>query len=162
MMPEIQRILYTTDLRDNSAYVFRYAINSARKHDAKIIILHVLEELPSSAQAMMHHYLNEEQQKKISEENIAHTMNRIGKRLKIFCDRELKDDPESMDRIESIEICKGYPADVILQKVNEFECDAIVMGTHGKSGLKNILIGSVAQKVIGLAPCPVLVVPTLK
>jgi len=65
MMPEIQKILYTTDLSDNSAYAFRHAINFAKKHDAKIIILHVLEGSLSSAQAVIQTYLNEEQQKKI-------------------------------------------------------------------------------------------------
>ena len=74
MMPEIQKILYATDLSDNSAYAFRYAINSAKRHDAKIIILHVLEALPSYAQTMVQYYLDEEQQKKISERNIAHTI----------------------------------------------------------------------------------------
>ena len=77
MIPEIQKILYTTDLSDNSAYAFRYAINSAKKHDAKIIILHVLEELPSNIEALVASYIDYDQQKKISEENIAHTMDRI-------------------------------------------------------------------------------------
>ena len=162
MMPEIQKILYTTDLSDNSAYVFRYAINSAKKHDAKIIILHVLEELPSSARAMMQHYFNEEQQKKISEENIAHTMDRISKRLKIFCDRELKDDPESMDRIESIEICNGYPANEILKKVDELECDAIVMGTHGKGIIRDTYLGSMTKKVLRRVRKPVFIIPLPK
>ena len=39
MLPEIKKLLYTTDLSDNSAYAFRYAINSAKQHDARIIIL---------------------------------------------------------------------------------------------------------------------------
>jgi len=44
MIPEIKKILYATDLSPNSAYALRYAINSAKKHDAGIIILHVVEE----------------------------------------------------------------------------------------------------------------------
>ena len=44
MMPEINKVLYATDLSPNSAYAFRYAINSANKHDADIIILHVVQE----------------------------------------------------------------------------------------------------------------------
>jgi hypothetical protein len=39
MIPQIKKILYTTDLSDNSIHVFRYAMGSARKHDAGIIIL---------------------------------------------------------------------------------------------------------------------------
>ena len=42
MIPKIKKILYATDLSDNAVYVLRYAIDSAQKHDAKIIILNVL------------------------------------------------------------------------------------------------------------------------
>ncbi|MBW1779423.1 MAG: universal stress protein [Deltaproteobacteria bacterium] len=162
MMPEIQKILYTTDLSDNSAYVFRYAINSAKRHDAKIIILHVLEALPSTAQAIMRSYLNEEQQKKMSDDIATHVLDRIRKRLKVFCERELKDDPESMDRIESIEICEGYPADEILKKVDELECDAIVMGIHGKGIIRDTYLGSVTKKVLRRIRKPVFIIPLPK
>lgn len=63
---------------------------------------------------------------------------------------------------ETIVHMGGQPQDFIIQEAKDKDIDLIVMGTHGRSGLKNILIGSVAQKVIGQAPCPVLVVPTLK
>ena len=43
MIPKIKSLLYATDLSENSAYAFRYAINSAQKHDARIHIVHALE-----------------------------------------------------------------------------------------------------------------------
>ena len=43
MIPKINKILYTTDLSLNASYVFRYALNSAEKHNAKIHILHVVQ-----------------------------------------------------------------------------------------------------------------------
>ena len=162
MMPEIQKILYATDLSDNSAYAFRYAINFAERHDAKIIILHVLEELPSYAQTMVKSYLNKEQQKRMLDETVTQVLDRIRKRLKIFCDRELKDDPESMDRIESIEICEGYPPDEILKKVDELECDAIVMGTHGKGIIRDTYLGSMTKKVLRRVRKPVFIIPLPK
>ncbi len=45
MIPKIQKILYATDPSENSAYAFRYVIHSAKKHDADIIILYVLEKI---------------------------------------------------------------------------------------------------------------------
>ena len=162
MIPKIQKILYATDLSANSAYAFRYALNSAKRHDAKIIILHVMEELPSNIKALVASYIDDDQQKKISEENIAHTMDRISKRLKIFCDKELKNDPESMDRIESIEVCHGYPADEILKKVDELECDAIVMGTHGKGIIRDTYLGSMTKKVLRRVRKPVFIIPLPK
>ena len=60
MIPKIQKILYATDLSQNSAYAFRYAINSAKKHDASIIILHVLEKVPPFAHALVDSQLGQE------------------------------------------------------------------------------------------------------
>ncbi|MBW1862925.1 MAG: universal stress protein [Deltaproteobacteria bacterium] len=162
MMPEIQKILYATDLSDNSAYAFQYAMNSAKKHNAGIIILHVLEELPPTARTLVGYYVGEEQQKKIFEESVKQTMDRIRKRIKIFCDRELKDDPEFADRVESIEVCKGYPADEILKKADELNCDAIIMGTHGKGIIRHTFLGSVTKKVLRRVRKPVFIIPLPK
>jgi nucleotide-binding universal stress UspA family protein len=49
MIPKIKEVLYTTDLPNNSAYAFRYAVSSAQRHDAQIYILHVIEKLSPSA-----------------------------------------------------------------------------------------------------------------
>ena len=151
MIPEIKRILYTTDLSPNSAYALRYAINSANKHDAGIIILHVVEEMAP--------FFDEERLKVISETKIAEAMDRIRKRLKIFCDRELKDDPESADRVVSIEVCQGYPPEEILRKADELNCDVIVMGTHGKGIIRHSFLGSAAQKVLRRVRKPVFIIP---
>jgi len=151
MIPEIKRILYTTDLSPNSAYALRYAINSAKKHDAGIIILHVVEEMAP--------FFDEERLKAISENKMAEAMDRIRKRLKIFCDRELKDDSESADRVVSIEVCQGYPPEEILKKVDELNCDVIVMGTHGKGIIRHSFLGSAARKVLRRVRKPVFIIP---
>lgn len=56
----------------------------------------------------------------------------------------------------------GNPHEFIIQEAKDKEIDLIVMGTHGRSGIKRVLLGSVAQNVIGHAPCPVLVVPNVE
>jgi len=151
MIPEIKKILYATDLSPNSAYALRYAINSAKKHDAGIIILHVVEERAP--------FFEEERLKAISEKKIAEAMDRIRKRLKIFCDRELKDDPEYADRVVSIEVCQGYPPEEILRKADKLNCDVIVMGTHGKGIIRHSFLGSAAQKVLRRVRKPVFIIP---
>lgn len=60
---------------------------------------------------------------------------------------------------ETIVHMGGKPHEFIVQEAKEKSIDLIAMGTHGRSGLKRILMGSVAQNVIGHAPCPVIVVP---
>lgn len=52
----------------------------------------------------------------------------------------------------------GTPAEGVVEYARGHDCDLIVMGTHGRTGLQHILMGSVAEKVIRTAPCPVMVV----
>ena len=53
----------------------------------------------------------------------------------------------------------AQPAEAILEFAREKEIDLIVMGTRGRSRIKRLILGSVAQRVVGQAPCPVMVVP---
>jgi nucleotide-binding universal stress UspA family protein len=162
MIPKIQKILYATDLSENSAYAFRYAVNSAKKHDATIIILHVIEQMSPFVRSLVDTYIDEEERKKLHDEKMTYTMDRIRNRLQIFCDRELKDDPECVDKIESIEVVEGYPADEILKKADELNCDAIIMGTHGKGFISHAFLGSVAERVLHRARKPVFIIPLPK
>lgn len=159
MIPKIQRLLYATDLTPNSAYAFRYAINSAIKHDAKIIILHVFEAPSPAVRTHMEFYLDDEQRKRIFDERANYALERIKKRLQAFSDKELKEYPKAEDRIESIQVREGFPADMILEKADELECDAIVMGTHGKGIIANAFLGSVAKRVLRRTRKPVFIIP---
>ena len=159
MIPKIRRILYATDLSPNSAYAFRYAINSAVNHDAKLIILHAFESPGRKVRAQMEFYLDEEKRKEIFGERVSYALERIKKRLRDFSDKELKEYPKAEDRIESIQVCEGFPADMILEKANELECDAIVMGTHGKGIIANAFLGSVAKRVLRRTRKPVFIIP---
>lgn len=162
MIPQIKSILYTTDLSDNSTEVFKYAMNSAKQYDAGIIILHVFEPLPTTANAVTLAYLTEEQTNKISEERQAYANDRIQKQLKIFCEKELENDPECADRVKSIELCEGFPPDVILMKADEFNCDVIVMGTHGKGIISSTFLGSTSKRVLRRTRKPVFIIPLPK
>jgi len=150
-MPEIKKILYATDLSPNSAYAFRFAINSAKKHDADVLILHVIQERAP--------FFEEERLKMISEEKKVEAMDQIKKRLKILNDKERKADPKSADRVVSIEVCEGYPPEEILRKADELNCDVIVMGTHGKGIIRHSFLGSTAQKVLRRVRRPVFIIP---
>jgi nucleotide-binding universal stress UspA family protein len=57
-------------------------------------------------------------------------------------------------------LVEGDAATVILQVATEIKCDLIVMGTHGRTGLSRLLMGSVAEQVVRNASCPVLTVKT--
>ena len=159
MIPEIKRILYTTDRSDNSAYAFRYAISSALKHGAGIIILHVFELITTTNRKVLDLYLDEDLRKKIFNERVSDTIGRIRKRLKIFCDKEFNGDPKYADKVESIEVCEGFPPDMILRKADELNCDVIVMGTHGKGIIRNTFLGSSSIRVLRRTRKPVFIIP---
>ena len=159
MIPEIRKILYATDLSANSAYAFRYAIISAKKHDAKIVVLHVLEQLSPGAQAMVGAYIDGEVQEKVLKGNITFTRDRIRKGLKTFCERELKGDPDCADRVDSIEVCEGFPVEEILKNADELNCDVIIMGAHGKGMIKHAFLGSTTKRVLRRVKKPVFIIP---
>jgi nucleotide-binding universal stress UspA family protein len=159
MIPKIKEILYATDLSENSAYAFRYAVNSAQQHGAKIHILHVMEEIKTNILAA---YYDLEKLQEIREKGKEEIKVRIQKRLETFCQRELMKDPECRDLVASTEVVEGDPAAEILRKADELGVDLVVMGTHGKGLLEHAFLGSVAEKVLHRIKVPVLTVPIPK
>ncbi|MBN1847584.1 MAG: universal stress protein [Deltaproteobacteria bacterium] len=158
MILEIQSILYATDLSKNSAYAFLYATDLSEYNKARIHIIHVIEELPPSVKAMVEGYLTPEQMENLSHQK-SNTVEKIRNRLHLFCENFQKGDPQCELRVASIDISEGYPANEILKKANEKNCDLIVMGTHGKGVISHAFLGSVAEKVLRRTKIPVFVIP---
>ena len=165
MIPNIQKILYATDLSPNSVYALRYAMYSAIKHDADIIILHVFEKVDPASNAWLDPYLFEARHRKNNNEHIIETKDLIQKRLKAIREnelKELKNNPEFEDMGISIEICEGFPAEEILSSAEELNCDAIIMGTHSKGIIANTFLGSTAKRVLRRTRKPVFIIPLPK
>ena len=159
MIPRIKKILYATDLSENAGYAFRYAVNAAQQHAGKIYIVHVLEEIKGNILWM---YSVAEKLLEAREKGKEEIKDRIQKRLEIFCQRELLQDPECRDLVASTEIVEGDPAAEILRKADELGVDLVVMGTHGKGLLEHAFLGSVAEKVLHRIKIPVLTIPIPK
>ena len=162
MMPDIKKILYATDLSDNSAYALRYAVNLALKHDAEIAILHVFEPISTTNSRVLELYLNDELRRRIFNGRASDTIDRIRNRLEAFCDREFNGDQNLAARIDSVQVCEGFPAEEILNKADTFDCDVIVMGTHGKGFIRHTFLGSTAKRVLGRTRKPVFIIPLPK
>ena len=86
---------------------------------------------------------------------------KIEKKAKEFLERVKDKASQKNISCETIVRTGGQPHELIVREAKEKNIDLIVMGTHGKTGLKKLIMGSVAQRVIGYAPCPVLVVPAI-
>jgi len=155
----VKKILYTTDLSKNSAHAFQYAVDYAEKHDAQIVILYVYEALRWGDRTQLEDNLLIAKQFKSAAGNKENTINNIRKRLSNFCEKVKKEDPSCTFRVDTIEVCEGYPANTILEKADEFDCDLVVMGTHGKGPISHAFLGSVAEKVLRRSRRPVLTVP---
>ena len=159
MIPKIQNVLYTTDLSKNSAYAFRYAVNTARQHNAHIHLLHVIGAIFPQEEALLLVYIDQkelDQRRKDAKEEMHR---RIEERLKQFAERELKDDPSTLKRIVGTHVVEGDPATEILNMADKLDSDIIIMGTHGKGVLSHAFLGSVSEKVLRRIRKPVYIIP---
>ena len=146
MIPKINKILYTTDLSLNSAYVLRYALNSAEKHDAKIDVLYAVQPTGEMGFALP----------AVDTKSI---IEKIKRRIENLAKEELKDKPSLINRVSEIRVIAGDPAAVILQAVQDLKPDILIMGTHSKGIIANAFLGSVAVKVLQRSKVPVYVIP---
>jgi nucleotide-binding universal stress UspA family protein len=154
MIPQIKKILYATDLSKNSSYAFLYATDMARKHNAKIIILHAIDPVPPYVEAYsgMTVEMKEKQQKETVEE--------LKKHLQAFCRKaETQIGSPCAELVSKIRVPRGHPPEEILNAADEEGCDVIVLGTHGKGFLAHAFLGSVSNAVLHRTRKPVLIVP---
>jgi nucleotide-binding universal stress UspA family protein len=158
MIPQIKKILYSTDLSKNARYAFSYAAEIANKHNAKITILHVLEEISHSASVRLSSLLGEERWRDIQDRNVQQVIDTIKERLDKFCQDTQKELIDCPFIVENIVIKQGNPGDEILDQADLTNCDLIVMGTHGQGSLVNAMLGSTARWVVRRSEKPVLVI----
>jgi nucleotide-binding universal stress UspA family protein len=161
MIRKIKKILYATDLSETANHAYLYAVDLAKKYDAEIVALHVLEEIPPTTRTLFDTVVDEGRFQKTLKDRVSHSTKQVRDQLKALCDRELKGDTECMDRMVSIEVCEGHPEDHILKKVEELKCDTIVMGTHAKGIFKGT-VGSVTRRVLRQVKKPVFVTPMVE
>jgi len=159
MAPPIKKILYATDLSPNSTHALSYALKLARDNQARITVLHVIEDVSPGNAALVDAYLKEGERQKFFEKSKAFVMEQLQSRFRALCDQEYPDDPDCLDRFIGIEVCSGYPAEVILEKAKALDSDLIVMGTHGKGFISQTFLGSMAKRVLRRTRRPVFIVP---
>jgi nucleotide-binding universal stress UspA family protein len=154
MIPQIKKILYATDLSRNSSYAFLFATDLARRYNAKIVILHVLERIPPYAEvyAGMTH--------EMEQKNREATIEELKTRLQEFCKKaEAQIGPPCVELVSEMIVPLGYPPEKILNAADEEGCDVIVLGTHGKGVLAYTFLGSVSRAVLHRTRKPVFVIP---
>jgi nucleotide-binding universal stress UspA family protein len=138
MLP-FKTILVATDFSSASKVAFAVAAALARDYRARLIALHVVEPLQMGF-SEFNAYVGPDEDR--------------GRAMEML--RALRA-PSSAVTIEH-RLLEGAAADVIAETAEEIGADLIVMGTHGRSGLSRLVMGSVAEEVLRRAPCPVLTI----
>lgn len=145
-MPEIKRILYGTDFSELSRYALGYAVYLARQCGAQLHCVHVVDD---SYQYWVTFDLATVPAGPPVEELLA----AAGKQLnKFLADSDLRGLPVTTA------VLQGRAFMEIIRYARESDIDLIVLGTHGRTALRQALMGSVADKVVRKSACPVLTV----
>jgi universal stress protein A len=147
MKPEIHRILVPLDFSPASDRALAYAVALSTEFGAPLYLLHVIEDRLITGPWPSEVYLGE--------------LPKLREDLVKDAERRMRQCLESLaaDGITATgEVLIGGPSHVIIEQAAEVNADLLVMGTHGRTGITHLLIGSVAERVIRHAPCPVFVV----
>ena len=158
MIPEIKKILYTTDLSENARYAFGYAASLANRYDAGITIFHVIEDISPTSNNLVTNIIGESKWIELRSQNENEVLDTIQARLTTFCEDVQAELPSCPFITENIRVKIGNPVDEILQEVEDSGYDMVVMGAHGHGVLGNTLMGSVSRRVIRHCKTPVLVI----
>jgi nucleotide-binding universal stress UspA family protein len=157
--PEINTILYATDLGKHMRPVFRHAVTLARLCDARIIMLHVVEPLSKTAETMLSLYLPKEKLDAIEHEGMEEVIATMQKRLENYC-RDEADICAGDSRVSDVVVQCGDASKIINKEASSQKADLIVMGNCASDHrIGKGLIGSTARRVTQDARIPVLLVP---
>ena len=147
MAQHFSKILYATDYSKASARALDEAIALTKQNRAELLVLHVIDPVPpyvagddiGGAELYMKLEVTAQQDAETS-------MNKLIEKL-----RKLKVNAKSL-------LLRGTASEQIVKTAKNRRANLIVIGTHGRTGLSKLLMGSVANKVVSTAHCPVLTV----
>ena len=140
MLP-IKTILHPTDFSDASAHALKMAAMLARDYSARLILLHAMEP-PIYYGELGVSFSAPESYRESALDRVAALVHSLA---------PLNAEPLLLD---------GVAAPEILRVAKEEHADMIVLGSHGRTGIGRVLMGSVAEEIARKAPCPVLIVRT--
>jgi nucleotide-binding universal stress UspA family protein len=146
-MIHIQRILCPIDFSDFSRRALDHALVVAHWYKSRVTLLHVKEIAPLAAYAPGSGVLPSAMLAPEDRQSILEEM------------RQLASTEAGPGADVAFEIAEGHVADAIVSRASEGLADLIVLGTHGRSGFERLVLGSVTEKVLRKAACPVLTVP---
>jgi nucleotide-binding universal stress UspA family protein len=136
-------ILHPTDYSDHSAYAFKVALSLAEQHGATLYVAHIVESLGPELVSF-----GEVTTERQPQGHVRHIWEEL---------LQVKAPPGSPVVVKHI-LGEGDPAAEVAEIARKYNCDLIVISTHGRTGLERLLMGSIAEKIVRLAPCAILTV----
>jgi universal stress protein A len=147
-MNDTMRITYATDFSPASRAAFSQALRLAKATGGELTILHVL---PTPASLFVAGgYVTQETWDLIEADLRSRAGQEMDALVKEAVDAGVRATPQFVDG--------GIPAEAIVRTAEHDKADILVLGTHGRTGVMKVLLGSVAARVVGTASCPVLTV----
>lgn len=136
---KLQMILIPTDFSELSNEAIDVALPIVKQLGAEVVFLHVLQRLdhPDDMTALL-------------DEGYAYLRDRSTRLL-----NDLVIQAKQAGVAASTELVNGHPEDEILRMAKKMGADLIMMGTHGRTGFNHMILGSQAERVVRMAPCPV-------
>lgn len=144
-MEQVQKILFPIDFSESTEKYIPWVLTFAKKFEAVVYLISVTPDLSNFASFYAPHASIKGFQKEITEG--------AEKKMREFIALHLKGIPKVETRLPS-----GKADEKILEVAKQEKVDLIIMGSHGRTGLERTIFGSVAEKVIKNAPCPVLTI----
>ena len=146
--PKYKKVLFCTDFSKNSDCAFDYAFGIAKRDEGVLTILHVIPATPEPRN--LERWLTKEELDKMKA-----TLQED--RDKLFNEKYLK---QIKDKTKvNIVTETGREDEKILEFARKEKIDIIVIGTHGRTGIEHVFLGSVAERIIRRSPIPVFIIP---
>jgi nucleotide-binding universal stress UspA family protein len=162
MLPILKRILYATDLSESARLALRHAASLANRHQATLTMLHVLPDLvelmSEEAGLDIETHFDDDTWKTINTAAKTKALEKALARVREMAVECRVDDPRCPVANAEIKIEMGDPAARILEHISAGSYDMVVMGAHGRGAFIDMMLGSVAHKIVRMSPIPVLTV----
>jgi nucleotide-binding universal stress UspA family protein len=140
-VPRFRRILVTTDFSEGTSDALNYAFSVAQENESQITLLHIVHDVAADVSGKYRESLLQGVHKQLDD--------LVPPEATTWCDVKTQ-----------VEI--GVPYRIILRILEDERVDLLVMNIHGKGMLDRALLGSTAERVVRVAPCPVMLIPPLK
>jgi nucleotide-binding universal stress UspA family protein len=158
MIPEIKNILYTTDLSENARFAFGYAVSLANRYDARIVVLHVIEDISYQMEAQVADLRGAEKWRELQGTRKKKVVETLVHKTEAFCAETAAAHESCPFTITDIKVRNGHPVEEIIAESVASDYDVIVMGTHGHGILAGAMMGSTAMRVVRRSHVPVMVI----